>query len=566
MTRYFFKGKPLFILLIVNFSMCAQDFAWVKPFGNTNCSINANASCTDLQGNIYTQGTFTGTVDFDPGVGTYTLNASSWKNYVTKLDSSGNFVWAKSLPATGNEPADIAADKQGNVYLFSHFGGTQDMDPGPGTYTLYSLSMASYILKLDPNGSFVWARQFTGGFVCWGQSITVDNNKNVYTTGSIYGNNIDFDPDTTTYFLSCNYSNGPGGTGTMPNYTFFTCKLDSMGKFVYAQKSGASYGMVAVNSANDAITTSWINGAHGNPDRLAITRHGNNGGTAWSKTINGGISNYSHCVDRYDNIYIACAFGGTINVNPNGQYNLGSTAQAPLFILKLNSSGNFVWARKLDLNVNYSFSSPSGNCYRNIAVDSTGNVYLAGSFSGSAYFNPIGGGGYLNASPRSGFILSLDSSGNYNWVKQVGQNSNSVIHSLTLDRFGNLYTTGFFSGSVDFDPGWGLYNLASMGAADVFVHKLGRRQLVVSTNELTAGNSLLHVFPNPAGAQVHVQAVAGRATAHCRLLNINGALLKEISANSNEVLTIDLSEQAKGVYMIELISDKEISRTKLIKE
>jgi hypothetical protein len=46
------------------------------------------------------------------------------------------------------------------------------------------------------------------------------------------------------------------------------------------------------------------------------------------------------------------------------------------------------------------------------------------------------------------------------------------VNSLEVDSSGNVYTTGIFSGTADFDPGTGVSNLTSAGGDDVFISKL----------------------------------------------------------------------------------------------
>ena len=56
----------------------------------------------DSSGNVYTAGSFDGTTDFDPGVGTTNLTTNGNDDiYVSKLDSSGDLVWAKSFGSVG---------------------------------------------------------------------------------------------------------------------------------------------------------------------------------------------------------------------------------------------------------------------------------------------------------------------------------------------------------------------------------------------------------------------------------------------------------------------------------
>ena len=92
----------------------------------------------DASGNVYTTGYFQGTVDFDPGAGTFNLTSAGLQDiFISKLDAAGNFVWAKQLGGTLNDVGySIALDTSGNVYTTGFFRDTVDFDPGAGTFNL----------------------------------------------------------------------------------------------------------------------------------------------------------------------------------------------------------------------------------------------------------------------------------------------------------------------------------------------------------------------------------------------------------------------------------------------
>ncbi len=173
------------------------NFSWVKTFSGGGCTTNSVSLDNSL--NIYNYGAFQGTVDFDPGPLTYTLNATPLTFFAAKLDASGNFSWA--LPVKGMTVTASDLDGFGNTYLSGVFTGTTDFDPGSSTYTLASLGGEDqFITKLDANGNFVWV----------GQIGSSSQERGVYASANSIGElanwgyadyGVDVDPGPLTYTL-----------------------------------------------------------------------------------------------------------------------------------------------------------------------------------------------------------------------------------------------------------------------------------------------------------------------------------------------------------------------------
>jgi len=417
----------------------AQDFLWAKQLAGGANGIEALGVGLDAAGNVYSVGAFGGTVDFDPGPGAYNLTTVNVAGFISKLDSGGNFVWARQFTGTGEAfGTGVGTDAAGNVYTVGYFTGTADFDPGPGTYNLETSGTAVFISKLDSSGNFIWAKQFevAGTSVSNGNGIAIDAVGNVYTVGVFQGA-VDFDPGPGTYNLT-----SAGGAG-------FLSKLDGAGNFVWAMQWGGSVGGISLDAAGNVYTPG---------SKLDSAGH-----VVWT---GGGGSAVS--VDAAGDVYNAGYFTGTVDFDPGpGTYNLTtSSTHFEGFISKLDSGGAFIWARQ--------FGGVSGDTLaQGVSVDAAGNVFAAGDFGGTADFDP-GPGTYnlTSAQPSDGFILKLDNGGNFVWAAQLGGANDSEAFGVTLDAIGNVYTVGYFTGTADFDPGPGTYNLTSAGPADAFIWKL----------------------------------------------------------------------------------------------
>jgi hypothetical protein len=474
--------KPIFIFflsIIISGITYAQNFQWAKAMGGIDSNYGTSIA-VDAGGNVYTTGEFFGLTDFDPGAGTYNLfPAGSSDIFISKLDANGNFLWAISMGGTSSTVTSysIAVDAGGNVYTTGDFWGTVDFDPGPGTYNLTSVGFYSdiFVSKLNANGNFMWAKRMGGFFWNTGTSIAVDASGNVYTTGG-FNETVDFDPGSGTYNLT-----------SVGDQDIFISKLDASGNFIWAKSMGGASNdwasSIAVDAVENVYTTGVFNGTvdfDPGPGTYNVTSAGGidifiskldaNGNFLWAKRLGGNVDDggNSIAVDAGGNVYTTGYFGVIADFDPGpGTYNLTSAGDDDIFISKLDTNGNFLWAK--------SMGGTSWDRGNSIALDAGGNVYTTGEFQGTADFDP--GTGTFNLTSVGSwdiFILKLDTSGNYIWAGRMGGTSFERSNSIAVDAGGNVYTTGEFHGTADFDPGTGTFNLTAAGSGDIFVHKMSQ--------------------------------------------------------------------------------------------
>ena len=282
--------------------------------------------------------------------------------------------------------------------------------------------VATNSLAWSPTTPEIAVAKFGGVGEDFGRAIAVDSSGNIYTTGHFSGT-VDFDPGAGTTNLTS------AGVGDI-----FVSKLNSLCAFVWAKRIGGT-----------------------------ILDEGK-----------------SVAVDSSGNVYTTGYFAGTGDFDPGaGTANLISADGDAVFVSKLNSTGDFVWAKQ--------FNGDPGQHGYAIKVDSSGNVYTAGYFQGTVDFDPGAGTANLtSAGSTDVFVSKLDSTGVFVWAKKLGSNGFNIAYSVAVDSTGNVYTTGQFAGTGDFDPGAGTANLVSAGDADVFVSKLSSAGAAVVLPDTTA--------------------------------------------------------------------------------
>src|SRR6218665_2025973 len=166
--------------------------------------------------------------------------------------------------------------------------------------------------------------------------------------------------------------------------------------------------------------------------------------------------------DAAGNVYTTGHFEGTADFDPGaGTFTLASAGKKDIFISKLDAAGNFQWA--------IAFGDTGIDRGSFIATDAAGNVYVTGFFSGTVDFDP-GPGTSVQSTliNQSAFILKISTSGNLVWSKSIAYFGLKYAVALALDLQGNVYVTGDFNGSADFDPGvFGTYFLNAQGGSYV---------------------------------------------------------------------------------------------------
>ncbi len=386
------------------------NFIWAKQMGDTSDDIGFSIA-VDEAGNVYTTGYFQGTADFDPGPGIFNMTSAGGHDiFISKLNADGNLIWAKRMGSTVDDRGlSIAVDGVGNVYTTGWFQGTADFDPGPGTFNMTSAGSSDiFISKLDIAGNLVWAIPMGGTGSDVGLSIVVDGVGNLYATGEFEGT-VDFNP-------------GPGifNMTALGDDDIFILKLDVSGNLIWAKQMES---------------------------------------TADSR-------GFSIAVDGVGNVYTTGEFEGVADFDPGlGTFNMTSLGDNDIFILKLDVSGNLVWVKQI--------GSTANDVGHSITVDEAGNVYTTGWFEGTAYFDPgLGTFNMTAAGNRDIFISKLDVTGNLVWAKQIGSTNTNHGFSITVDGVGNVYATGEFEGTADFDLGPGTFNMTSAGSNDIFISKL----------------------------------------------------------------------------------------------
>ncbi|HOZ00709.1 MAG TPA: T9SS type A sorting domain-containing protein [Candidatus Syntrophosphaera sp.] len=210
---------------------------WAKRTGGAQADTGFDVA-SDANGNCYVTGEFWNTADF----GATSLTAFGQTDaFIAKLDGEGNWLWARQAGGTEYERSyGIASDSAGNCYVIGYFAGTGAF----GATQLSSVGMSDvYVVKLDPDGTWLWATRGGGTASEQGCDICVDSAGNAYVAGLFNGS------------ADC----GGHVIISSGNCDAFAAKLDTGGNWLWADGAGGTgfdmgYG-ISCDAAGNSYTT-----------------------------------------------------------------------------------------------------------------------------------------------------------------------------------------------------------------------------------------------------------------------------------------------------------------------
>ncbi len=589
-----------FILGIVLFSLKSKaqnpSFKWANKIGYSQPDIAASIT-TDKAENVYSTGLFAALTDFDPGADTFLIySIGYWDVYVQKLDKLGNFEWAISFGGNGTEgSSDCIVDQDKNVYIIGTFSDTVDFDPGSGKFDMVSNSIYDgYILKLDSNGVFVWAKQLKGNTRCNPQALEFDKEGNLYLTGTFEGT-VDFDTDTGT----TNYT-------TYGSADIFIQKLSPLGNTVWTKQIGGpirdfSYHIVVDSSKNSYITgkfantvdfdpssnTNFLHSRKINSNDAFVLKIDSAGTFVWVKQLAGTSNVEGTSLGLFSNkLSIAGDFIDTLDLDPgSGIVSHVSNGDRDVYLLDLDLNGNYLWGT--------SFGGPGQDTPGEISVDYLGNLFVGGSFEDSVDFNPYPGvsekksNGYLDA-----FLLKFDGQRSFKWVSHFGGPLWDETKSIAVDNKGGLLMSGEFNLTVDFNPGSGIFNMGSKGLDDIYNLKLSEcgnptKSDVVSAcvsytwidgNTYTSSNfSATHIIPASFGCDTIVSLFLNLTTIDTIVYQNGTTLFSNATASSFQWLDCNnnyspiqgansylFNSSSNGSYALQIIKNGCIDTTNCV--
>ncbi|MEI6490020.1 MAG: T9SS type A sorting domain-containing protein [Bacteroidota bacterium] len=436
--------------IIFSFKTSAQtpNCFWAKqssaPFSGGNNIAVGNKVAADLAGNVYVTGRFNTNATL---FGTTTLANQGF--FIAKYNSTGGFLWAKGQTGIYSSVGlDIITDNAGNAYVTGSFGNSITL----GGITLTSAgSDDGFIAKYDSMGTIQWAKRFGGasGYES-GNSLTLSANGNIFVAGSFTSSTMTIGSSTVT-----NNAN----TGLKD---IFIAKFDVNGNALWAKGCGGakndSPNGIALDATNNIFITGTFmsstmvvggttlhNSVTTNNDAFLI-KADSLGNFSWAKSIEatgGYAESYGLATDALGNIYFTGDFkGGSAVFGTNTVPNLSPIDSNNIFLSKYDAGGNEVWT-------NTGYGTSGGRGAYDLAMDASGNIYIAGGFGGGSV--SFGTTTISSTVGSSSMVVKFNQAGSFQWGYGAGgTGSMSLGDALGIAVGpGNVYFTGTYMGTMN---------------------------------------------------------------------------------------------------------------------
>ncbi len=430
-------------------------------------------------------GIFSGTVDFDPGPATVERSASGDRDaFVMSLDQEGTIEWVRTFGATGSDSLSaIAIGADGTIVATGavarprdddHTGSANqrvDLDPTDGVdeHPLRGMDDV-YVICLDHDGAFQWARSFGGPFREEGDDISISESGAITVIGEFI-ETVDFDP-------------GPGvqERTAEAEADVFVVRLDTEGRFVWVQlllgDSRAEAASITAGPEGSAVISGYFSDtldfdpgeqsvqhrSEGMPDGFIVSldelgRH------RWVQTIrceDGAIVEDVAQASTAEVYATGAIFGLAEFGHGDDEVPRSSRAQGDVFVAAFSADGDLRWARV--------FPGTGEDTGETATILAQGNLLIAtGYFEKRIEFGEGQGAERFRSLRGASFMV---------WISKEGDHRRSAIwegvriRDITADGDGSLVIVGSLTGSADLDPGEASLDQASRGDRDAFILRL----------------------------------------------------------------------------------------------
>lgn len=367
----------------------AQTMLWSRIYESSRRAIIGQAVVTDKDGNAYT-------VAMD-GDTLKPNEARPGEMYVAKFDGSGNKQWSVNQPA-----AAVALDERGDLFVV----GTSTMPEGDVDFRHADIT----VLKYAGDGKKLWTRSVGTPFTDYGTGVALDRSGHIYVAGGTQGSFVK--------------------KTSRRDDDACLVKLDTEGNVLWTREWG-SPGFIdgARGVGVDESGNVYLGGSFGRPlddqarpgtEPFYSIKLDGNGNEKGKHVVNRDAQTvYNQINDRKGNFYV---LGQTLS------YAAAPVNEGEIYLAKFNNKWDEEWTRP--------WNAEGIKKMRALAVDGSGNVYVAGSLEqGKERVSRL-------------VILKYSRDGVLLWQHLQPVSYGDQVNGIAVDPKGNVFLTGTTGGRL----------------------------------------------------------------------------------------------------------------------
>lgn len=341
---------------------------WVVQ-GSSTDNDEAIALATDEMEHIYWTGHYWREGFFGDTI--LTVNNSAKGIFLSKYNSSGEWVWAKSIDGTGLKQVSDICISEDAIYCTGYFEGSLIIED---SILQGESAINAFLIKMNLNGELIWARQAGDKGQTRGISLAIDSEQNIILGGHFVGQST--------------FGNTTLETGT-PDWDVFISKWDTQGELIWAKRAGGVFdsenGAVVLDEGNNIYLTGKFLGVmklgndieiqtEGFNQQFYLLKYQTDGTPLWAKVFS--TTGQTEAKDMIINNSQIVLTGDIRGHTTIGDYSLASSSEI------LNGINGFAAGFSLDGEVEWAKNLQSHHLLLATSISSSpnGNLFIGGSF------------------------------------------------------------------------------------------------------------------------------------------------------------------------------------------
>ena len=536
--------KKLFGLFLFCFGLngMAQDLLWEKSYGGKHAEYLFDAQPTVDYGFILAGSSISGKTGNKEDQNKGDLDYWLWK-----MDEKGDLDWQKSYGGSGVDLLhSVKLTSDGGFILAGISNSNKGLDKKEDAKGQDDF----WIIKLDAKGNELWQQTIggsgqeklqticqtkDGGYVIGGTSASYKNIKDDKGMLDVFGKSED----------------------TRGNLDYWIVKLKKDGKIEWQKTLGGIY----VDELKDLVVLpngNILAGGYSNSPQSGdktqdnygmgdfwLVELSNQGQLVWQQTIG---------AEADDNLF-------AIELTADGGFMVGGNSNSATSDIKSKASknGSDFWILKFDIDKVLQWQETYDYGTRDVLtsiIENKDGSFLIGGYAQSEQTNEATA--KFKKADKEGIndyiALKIKANGEEIWTQTAGSKGEEVMKKLFETRDGGYLLTGTSNGTASKDKN------STKGGADFWVVKLK------DNTKPEYEKAPIEAVPNPAETFTNVIIGFEYENGTANLYDISGRLLQTFKLDGSRTLPVEMTSYPTGMYIVELVTDKEKNSVKILKK